>query len=238
MNRSQINETVKDFFDSWDLYKKFVDNNIMSHQEMYQAIDRVLHNRFSRREFSILDLGCGDSAFIAKVLSKYNIANYTGIDLSPAATKLAAHNLQFLQDKVFFIHCDFIQGMQAKVEHQECFDVVFTSYALHHYTLEEKQEFFNLAKKLLTPNGILIVVDVVLNESQTLKEFLAEELEFIATFPVLNSADLARAAEHVNSADIPETISTHKKLAAHAGLTQFTLICEQKFYQAFTCSNS
>ena len=237
MDRNKINDAVKEFFDGWSLYKIFVDNNMMSHKEMYQAIDLTLKEHFAGREFSLLDLGCGDSAFIAKVLDKYDVISYTGIDLSQEATKLAMANLHFIADKVTFVHCDFLQAMRQKSLKQESFDVVFTSYALHHYTLAEKQDFFTLAKNLLRKNGILIVVDVVLSEHQSLKEFLAEELEFFSGFPELSPTNFNAASAHITTADLPETLTTYKQLSANAGLANFSIICQQKFFQAFVCNN-
>lgn len=237
MNRAEINENVKEFFDSWGLYKKFVDNNIMSHQEMYQSVTNIIQKHFDSKSFSILDLGCGDSAFIAKTLNKFNVLKYMGIDLSEEATKLANKNLEFINDKVSFIHIDFLQGMKTQAENKERYDVVFTSYALHHYTLSEKQEFFKLAHALLNPKGLVIVVDVILTPHQSVKEFLDEELEFIATFPMINAIDFKGASEHILSSDLPETIDTYKELSKNAGLSDLEVICDQKYYKAFKCNN-
>ena len=237
MDRNKINDAVKDFFDGWSLYKKFVDHNIMSHKEMYDAVDVVIKNQFADHGFTILDLGCGDSAFIAKVLSKYNVVNYTGIDLSQEATKLALDNLHFIAEKVRFFHCDILEAMQQKPLNKERFDVIFSSYALHHYTLQEKQEFFNQTKNLLTKNGILVIVDVVLTEHQSLKEFFDEELEFFSGFPELSASDFSGAAAHITSADIPETLTTYKQLVANAGLSDFKVAGAEKFFQTFVCKN-
>lgn len=236
MDRKEINSTIKEFFDGWGLYKKFVDTNIMFHKEMYHAIGEALAANFGKLDFSILDLGCGDSAFISKNLAGLNVNQYTGIDLSEEATKLAGNNLHFMQDRVEFIHSDFIEAM--RTTDTSSFDVVFTSYALHHYTTEEKQDFFKLAHAILKPNGILIVLDVILSDHQTIAEFLAEELEFISKFKELSAKEFAEASEHITSADIPETLGTYKKLTANAKLSDFQVICKQPFFQTFTCKKA
>lgn len=236
MDRTEINNTVKEFFDSWSLYKKFVDNNMMSHKEIYGSIDLEIEKSFKDDSFSILDLGCGDANFISKVLNKYNVKNYTGIDLSEEATKLARQNLRFIEDKINFVHKDFLVGMAEKVVNESKYDIVFTSYAIHHYTTKEKEKFFSLAKKLLNQTGILIIVDVVLSEHQILPEFLKEELAFFTSFNALTQEEFESAANHITTSDLPETLNTYKKMIANENFSNFRVICDCNYFQAFACN--
>jgi methylase of polypeptide subunit release factors len=56
----------------------------------------VLRGQFADRPFFFLDLGCGDAATLAPLLSNMAIQRYKGVDLSETALALAAENLKSL----------------------------------------------------------------------------------------------------------------------------------------------
>jgi len=133
---------VGEFFNAWAIYRKVLSNNYMHHREIYQAITDLLAEQWESRPFKLLDLGCGDASFLAPTLQGRSIQHYMGFDLSAPALALAAENIAPLDCKAELINIDFMEGLAQTHEH---FDIVFTSYALHHLTQEEKAEFFRLA---------------------------------------------------------------------------------------------
>lgn len=233
LNRQQNNATIKNHFDAWDMYKPIIDNNWMFHNELYLELDKLLNTTFTSKKFSFLDLGCGDASCVAKVLSNSNIAGYIGVDLSEVVTKLAETNLQSVTPNRRFINGDFVRQMRDLIGQQ--FDVIFTGFALHHYTTKEKQEFFNLAKQLLKPDGILTVIDVVCTEGQTVTEAVNNSIAYFSKCNGITPEVLSKSSEHILNYDIPETISTYQKMASNANFTAFEEGPRKEMFQLFTC---
>lgn len=231
----QNNQIIKDFFDSFYIYKKVIDNNYMFHKEMYTGVADILKATFANHSFAILDLGCGDATYISNVLKDFLVSNYTGVDLSQIATSLAAKNLPQNIASVKFIHDDFINAIQNQIAKNQ-FDVVFTSYALHHYPKNKKEEFFQLAHSLLKPNGILIVVDVILEANQSVAEYCKGINAFYANdCNKLSQTEIVAIASHINESDIPETINTYSEMARSAQFSTFEPFSKEKFFQLFWC---
>jgi SAM-dependent methyltransferase len=153
-----MTETVPDtFFDGWRSYQKIVAANYMFHREIAADLRQVLRARFDGKPFSFLDLGCGDAATLAPVLEGLAVRRYKGVDLLQTALTLAAKNLAILPCAAELARGDFFAEL---AQESSSFDVIYTSYALHHLATEEKAEFFVRAERCLTDSGLLLLVDV------------------------------------------------------------------------------
>lgn len=130
---------VSEFFTMWAIYNKVLTNNYFHHNEIYQAVSTLLAERFEKQPFTLLDLGCGDAHFLTHALQGKVIKLYRGFDLSDPALILAAKNIGTLNCKSELINIDFMTGMR---QTNTKFDIIFTSFALHHLTLKEKLNFF------------------------------------------------------------------------------------------------
>ena len=51
----------------------------------------------------------------------------------------------------------------------EPFDVVFSSFALHHLAYDEKRRFFDLSHRAMKQDGVLLLVDVMREDMKTLQ---------------------------------------------------------------------
>ena len=102
---------VREFFDGWSLYKRIVDNDYLCHRSAKRALCEWFDG--FDRPFSFLDLGCGDAAFSAEILSGRPVSSYTGMDLSPVALDLAMENTRRLMTPVSLVSGDFLTGIAA-----------------------------------------------------------------------------------------------------------------------------
>ena len=125
-------------FDAWDTYHKVVAANFMFHREIAAALQAALRARFAGRPSAFLDLGCGDAFALAPVLAAVPPSRYKGVDLSRTALALAARGLADLPCPVVLAHGDIVEALGEDAY----YDVIHSSFALHHLPTARKAEFF------------------------------------------------------------------------------------------------
>lgn len=97
----------------------------------------------------ILDLGTGDGRLLA--LLKINRPQASGIALDFSPTMLAAVRSRFLEDTTVEI---VEHNLDLPLPNFGCFDVVVSSFAIHHCTNERKRSLYAEVFDLLEPGGI------------------------------------------------------------------------------------
>jgi ubiquinone/menaquinone biosynthesis C-methylase UbiE len=216
------------FFHVWDTYAKVVSGDYMFHRELSVAVSTAIRSRFADQAIRILDLGCGDAATFAPILQEFSIESYYGVDLSAAALELAEKNLAFLECSTQFQQADFVTAL-AKSPQQ---DVIYISFALHHLQTSEKAEFFYQAAKILSPGGLVLFVDVVREEGQTLKNYHRHYCDFVQqTMINLNKEERDAICAHISGNDYPDPRSVLSTLANEAGLKLVSSSVPQKWHQ-------
>ncbi|WP_219320502.1 class I SAM-dependent methyltransferase [Methylovirgula sp. HY1] len=204
------------FFDTWQTYRKVVAANYMYHVEIQADIERLLRARFGAGKVSFLDLGCGDAATLAPLLGGVTVQRYKGVDLSEAALALAAENLKFLSCPVDLTCRDILAALEAETE---LYDVVYTSFALHHLSTEQKAAFFRLVAQRLAKDGVLVLTDVVREDDESLPVYLTHYCDWLRRdWDGLDTDEKAAICDHIENNDRPETLTELQSLAAAAGL--------------------
>ena len=70
----------------------------LEHKTLYEAVQSSIAERAQKHPLRILDLGCGDSDYIARVLEAAEgasvVESYTGVDLSEPALAISERNIQ------------------------------------------------------------------------------------------------------------------------------------------------
>ena len=124
---------------------------------------------FGREEpLQALDIGVGTGYFTAKFLEAFPLASVHALDGAEAMIELAKERLGRRQQNVMFSVGDF-RDLGSILAGQR-FDVVFSSYALHHLARDEKRSVVADAVSLLRPGGWLLNADLVVAESARLEE--------------------------------------------------------------------
>ncbi len=219
-NRQEDNQIIQKFFDGWYLYRTIIENDYMFHKPMFQEISKLFTESFANRRFTLLDLGCGDADLISQELANRIQINYTGIDITKAALDIAKDNFAKLAVNANFIHEDILTGMNNLFTIGYRYDVIFSSYALHHYQTEEKQQFFNMAFKLLKPNGILVLLDIFREEQHSRKDYLNIAMQYYYdSLTTLSHDEKMQIKEHIDGFDFPEKQSTLIAQIKNAGFT-------------------
>ena len=218
------------FRKTWGTYQKVISNNLMFHREITAAVRKLLATR--QGPLNVLDLGCGDAAHIGKILNPGQVAEYCGCDLSPYALDVARNNLEPFGIRVNLLCRDMVAVLrEAPANH---FDVVYSGYALHHLSTEDKQVFFTECCRTLRDNGCVILVDVMREEGQARPAYLDDYNGAVATqWDALTRHERDQVQEHIRNCDFPETPTGLQKLAKNAGLTNCRKLEKRTWHEAW-----
>jgi SAM-dependent methyltransferase len=205
----------KNFFDEWSVYDQVLDHNYMHHDEIFRDVGRFFAERLDDRPFTLLDLGCGSARHLAQVLKGCSISRYVGYDLSNVALAHAKQNLVFLSCPAELRQGDLLEGLRASGEN---FDVVFTSFALHHLATAEKEMFFQSACERLRKDGILLLIDTMREEGEERPVYLDRYCAWLrSNCETLAPVALDLLCDHIRGNDFPETTATLGMMATRAG---------------------
>ncbi len=229
-NPSQAQPDAIDFFRAWDTYAKVVAANYMFHRELGQGVREALQKRFAGRAFSLLDLGCGDASAMAPLLEGLPLKCYKGVDLAPPALALAKRNLAPLDRPVELVEADFMTALRESARQ----DAIYSSFAQHHLTTQDKAEFFALAAKRLNPGGLLVLVDVTREEDESHDDYMRHYTGWVrSTMTSLARREHDLICDHLTQNDFPEAPSTLRAQAKRAGLVALDGLVPHKWHRLF-----
>lgn len=209
-------DAIQAFFDGWDLYHRVIEQDYMFHRAIHGEVRTVLRQSRSRR---ILDLGCGDAATMASTLDGLTLIGYTGVDLSPVALDAAATNLVSTGVKARLVESDFMAFLAESSAAE--YDAIIAGYTVHHLQGDDLTRFFSLARRRLTPGGVILIYDVFREESETREQNLTRNHAWrVEAWKALSPDDLESIRGHVFEADYPKSQAEISFHAAEAGLEQ------------------
>lgn len=228
MSPKHTHEVGAYFNTNWQRYKDSVNKNMLYHLEMYTALNQFLQDHIGERPFSFVDIGCGDGSSIEPVLAEKSIQQYIGIDAAEDILEIAASNLERLNCEKKLILGDMIQAIN---QLPLPVDIIFSSYAIHHLSSQEKFDFIKACKDKLLPGGYFLMIDVIREENQTRDEWLdAMEARFTLFNPDLPQDDIKSRMIHPRAADYPENILTFETFSRDHEWRSFQILVKKNMY--------
>ncbi len=224
------------FNEQWKLYQKILNHNYMGHCEIYSTLREFLLGYF-QQPFKMLDLGCGDASFTSQALLNSIITSYQGVDLSVPALEIAKDNMAKIQCDTSFTQGNLSQFVPELVSSQQnSFDIILSSFVLHHLSLEEKDSIIGQIKNLLTSNGVFILIDVVRKEGEDRENYLKCYLDNVQKYwsylkcyldnvqkywSLITPQEYLMLANHISSSDFPEPQQTLDEISQKCNFTRF-----------------
>ena len=126
------------------IYGKSEDNSRKINFESKRKIVSLFSKEL--KDKSILDIGCGDGAFLINVENSLSTKNLAGIDISKVV-------LPHQQSKIQFIESDIID-----FSIKEKFDVVVSDNVFEHIAPQDISKHIDSIKNVLEKNGTLIIM--------------------------------------------------------------------------------
>ncbi len=179
------------------------------------------------RSLRALDLGTGTGIFSRRFLEKYPNSNVVAIDGAASMLELAKSRLGVLAQRVKWVQSDF-RVMPTTVIRPESFDVVISSYALHHLSAQEKLAVLKSVVRAINPGGWFLNADLVVAETADIEQRIqeirvaavterapAQDKRFHSAEATRQFLDGLEAAEQ----DQPQTLDTDMRILREAGIT-------------------
>jgi SAM-dependent methyltransferase len=209
------------FNKNWQLYKKVIDANYMHHALFQRLIGEALRQMGERGPLRFLDLGCGDASQLIDHLQELDVDTYVGYDLSNTALALAKENLTFMAGKT-----RFVDGRMEELlaEDENMYDIIHTSFAVHHLDDDMKAAMIRMASERLAPGGLLIYVDVFRQDDIGRAEYIEEYCGHMDVHWSLLSGDEKQSIrDHVTQFDFPSTVGLILAHARSSGLENMAM---------------
>ena len=134
----------------------------LRHKMIEIALDVLPFPR--EQALKVLDLGVGTGAFTLRFLEKYSNSRVVAIDGSSSMLELARARLREYAHRVEYLVSDF-RAIPATILEPEAFDVVISSYALHHLSASEKLSLLRSVVPAIRPGGWMLNADIMVADS-------------------------------------------------------------------------
>lgn len=206
----------QDLFTShWNIYQKIIARNYMQHREFGEEIRLVLDQLDPDQPLRVLDLGCGDAQQMANQLKGRVVDSYTGYDLAGPALVLAGENMKGLASEV---RLEEGKMEELIVREKRNFNVIYSSYAIHHLADKEKKDLLGEIRKRLAAKGVFIFIDTFRTGNESREEYLSRYLtHWLGQWAALTLEERDLVRDHIVTYDFPALLEDMIQWAGEAG---------------------
>jgi SAM-dependent methyltransferase len=222
---------VEIFLKSWRVYQDIIKHNYMFHREISRAVSDALEEFKPNQKLSIMDLGCGDASMILPMLNPSRVNNYVGCDLSQPALDIAHEALETKKIPHQLICDDMLRVASEKKE--SSYDLVFSSYALHHLNALQKAQIVEDITRVLVPGGWFVIVDVFREPAEDRAQYMRSYMGKVKeTWASLSSDAQTLVINHATEHDFPEHLTFYQSLCNAKGLNSGKTLTEHTWHKA------
>jgi tRNA (cmo5U34)-methyltransferase len=191
-------ERMDEFFDARiGIYDKHMLDDLKLDGFYREIAEQVSSDR---PDFRLLDLGCGTGIELGYLYDRYPEMRVTGIDLSPKM-------LERLREKFPDKEIALIEGSYFDVDFEGPYDVILSTYSLHHFDEEHKRALYPRIREALGAGGVFVFGDYTSPTTDEEKRVLAQRANILVD----------RSDDELYHLDIPLTAQTEAALMREAG---------------------
>lgn len=206
------------FARNWRIYLEVSKCNYMSHHDFSKQIGSLFKKRLiDDNPIDVLDCGCGDAWMLSRLLKGRNVNSFTGYDMSEAALTYARERLGPLECELFLQ-----AGPMEKLikNEQKTFDLIYSSFAIHHLQDSEKESFLHDLSEHLKKGGLLIIIDLLRSDQLSRHQYIEEYIQNVGqTWKTVHPEDLELVYDHIRNFDFPATIAEFLSWVKEAGFS-------------------
>lgn len=221
MSSGQKSQVIGNFFDSrWNAYRDFLNLDLLNHKDLFQQLANHIQHHLPK-DYSFLDLACGDCEPAGKLLKIIPAKSYVGVDIASEVLKLSFQNLKHFKGQTKLIPLDFTLYLE---QPGESFDLILLSYSLHHLKTEDKKRCIENARKKLNPGGFLAIIDGMRLKNQSREDWLELCYNYMENKSEGKCPESCRIVKaHMIEADIPEEGVDYLRMAGESGFSRSEL---------------
>lgn len=212
--RNRFNNMIEDF-------NSEITDTIPGYNDAVEIISNVV-SRQKSRPLKIVDLGCGFGLLSKRIAEKVGVGEFILVDFADKMLQRAEQNLAQLDIKVDYVCQDF----REYEFHEDSYDAIVSSLALHHLRPGEKSIFYPKLYKALKPGGIFVNFDTFSEPTNDWESLIRDNW---ATF-LHNKIGLSYKKitdlylEIFEGEDSPETVANEFNQLTLAGFHIMTLV--------------
>ncbi|MEO8206588.1 MAG: class I SAM-dependent methyltransferase [Chthoniobacterales bacterium] len=229
----QDEESVRQFFDQWHIYRKVVELNYLHHREEFAAVAEVLKTLTT--PFSFIDLGAGDAHWTSRVLGDCPVKSYEAVDISAIALGYAKENLASFTCEKKFTQANFFEYVK---QCTATYDVAFIGLSFHHLVREDKNRFFPEMRRIIKDGGRFLFYEPICEEGEIREEhFQRWWNDTFSHWDKMTPEELKAVHDHVSSSDYPEPPEVYTAMAKANGFREARMIYKtsDNYYGVFDC---
>ena len=232
MSNTAISNPVEIFLKSWQAYQEIIKHNYMFHREISEAARKALANCNPGESLRVLDLGCGDASMALPLLSADRVARYIGCDLSQPALDIARTQLEAKQIPNQLI-CDDMLLVASELPDVN-FDLVFSSYAIHHLNAINKQRILEEIARVLVPGGCLVLIDIFREPEEDRAAYMRNYMGVVReSWGNLSAESRDLVINHATEYDFPEFPTFYETQCTNNGLASGERLSKHTWHEAW-----
>jgi len=228
-----LQSAVQVFSDNWEIYKKIMQHNYMHHAEFSDRLASVF-SEIKKEPMQVLDIGCGDAIPVLPHLLSHNKINYTGYDLSGPALQKAAANLSSVSGTITLKEGDMLALLQAEPKQ---FDIIISSFAIHHLQDDEKNRLLENCYKQLKPGGKMIYTDIFIIQQPNRETYINEYIANIySKWTLMDEKEMQPIFDHIRQFDFPSSLEKTIFFSNGFGFTSKVLLQPDQWHSMILLS--
>ena len=226
---------IEIFLKSWRIYHEIIEWNYMFHREITQAVAQELQDFKLGNRLRIFDLGCGDASMALPLIEPDRIYEYVGCDLSQPALDVAHQQLDARHISHQLI-CDDMTRVAAE-QPDNSFDLIISSYAIHHLNASLKEQIVKDIARVLSPGGCFVLIDIFREPTEDRAAYMRNYMGRLRqTWARLSPESQNMVIDHATNYDFPETTHFFETLCQKINLSAGKPLAKHTWHEAWCFS--